>query len=291
MPLDEDEVMEEEQEKPKKKKLFGKKNKDDNGEGSTTELPPVSNDPYDEAESEEEGGSLSIVLITFFIVLIWLAILGLLIKLDVGGFGSSVLRPILKDVPVINKILPEATDEEVAKDSEFKTLEDALEEIDRLNKELEQAKLAGESADTSDKDNQIQMLKEEIKRLQTFEDNQIEFQKIKTEFYEEVVFAENAPDISEYKTYYESIDPATAEYLYKQVVQQIEENDLLDDYVRAYSQMKPKQAAGIFEQMPENLELTAKILKAMDPDDRAKILGVMDAELASKITKIMDPDN
>lgn len=289
MPLNDDEELEEEQqEKPKKKKLFGKKKNED---GDTTELPPMSNDPYDEAESEDEGGSLSIVLITFFIVLIWLSILGLLIKLDVGGFGSSVLRPILKDVPVINKILPDASDEDVAEDSEFKTLEEALAEIDRLNNEIEQLKLSGESVDTADKDNQIQMLQEEVKRLQTFEDNQIEFQKIKTEFYEEVVFAENAPDISEYKAYYESIDPATAEYLYKQVVQQIEEDDLLDDYVRAYSQMKPKQAAAIFEQMPDNLDLTAKILKAMDPDDRAKILGVMDAVLASQITKLMDPDN
>ena len=35
-----------------------------------------------------------------------MAILCLLIKLDVGGFGSGVLAPVLKDVPVINKILP-----------------------------------------------------------------------------------------------------------------------------------------------------------------------------------------
>ncbi|MDO5572801.1 MAG: hypothetical protein Q4G60_02340 [bacterium] len=291
MPLrEEEEDVDEEQEAPKKKKLFGKKKKN-NDAGETTELPPVQNEPYDEAESEEEGGSLSIVLITFFIVLIWLAILGLLIKLDVGGFGSSVLRPILKDVPVVRMILPEQTDAEVAQEADFKTLEEALAEIDRLNKELEQVKLAGENTNTTDQENQIQTLKDEVKRLQTFEDNQIEFQKLKTQFYEEVVFADNAPDISEYKAYYESIDPATAEYLYKQVVQQIEEDALLKDYVQAYSQMKPKQAAAIFEQMPDNLELTAKILKAMDPLDRSKILGAMDAALASKITKIMDPEN
>ena len=32
------------------------------------------------------------------------------VKLDIGGFGSSVLRPILKDVPVVNTILPEPTE-------------------------------------------------------------------------------------------------------------------------------------------------------------------------------------
>ncbi len=57
-------------------------------------------------EDDEEGGGVSVFLVTLVIVVIWLAILALLIKLDVGGFGSGVLSPILKNVPVINKILP-----------------------------------------------------------------------------------------------------------------------------------------------------------------------------------------
>lgn len=44
------------------------------------------------------------ILITALIILIWLGIFVALIKLDVGGFGSKVLTPVLKDVPVINKI-------------------------------------------------------------------------------------------------------------------------------------------------------------------------------------------
>ena len=60
------------------------------------------------AEDEDPGG-VSVVLVTVVIIIIWLAILCLLIKLDVGGFGSGVLAPVLKDVPVINKILPADT--------------------------------------------------------------------------------------------------------------------------------------------------------------------------------------
>ena len=45
-----------------------------------------------------EGGGISTFLITVIIIVIWLAILILLIKLDVGGFGSNVLKPILKGV-------------------------------------------------------------------------------------------------------------------------------------------------------------------------------------------------
>ena len=91
-----------------------------------------------------------------------------------------------------------------------------------------------ESSGTSSSE-EVATLKEEIKRLKTFEDSQIEFQKLKTEFYEEVVFADQAPDISKYKAYYESIDPDNAEYLYKQVVQQLAKDEELDDYVKAYT--------------------------------------------------------
>ena len=53
--------------------------------------------------------------------------------------------------------------------------------------------------------------------------------------------------------------------------------------------MKPKEAAGIFEAMTDNLDLAARILHVMEPDDRGKILGAMDPTIAAKITKIMDP--
>ncbi|MCR5419755.1 MAG: hypothetical protein K6E98_01960 [Lachnospiraceae bacterium] len=245
---------------------------------------------YLDAEDEEDEGSLSMALITFFIVVIWLAILGLLIKLDVGGFGSGILAPVLKNVPVINKVLP-AKDVYVEEEKEFDNLNEAMEEIERLRAENEQLKTEVETVSAaSDNSEEVAALKEEIKRLQTFENSQIEFQKLKTEFYEEVVFAEEAPDIANYRTYYESIDPENAEYLYKQVVQQMAEDEELSDYVKAYTEMKPKSAAKVFEEMSSNLDLVAKILGQMDASARAKILNVMDPEVASKLTKMMDPD-
>ena len=243
---------------------------------------------YADVDDEDEGFSPSVLLIVILIVLIWIAILGLLIKLDIGGFGSSVLRSILKDVPVINKILPEPTEMEEYM-GEFDNLPDALAEIERLNKEID--RLKAEAAKGGDEENEeIKALKEEIVRLRTFEDSQVEFQKLKTEFYEEVVFSDKAPEIEQYKAYYEEIDPDNAEYLYKQVVQQIETDKIMDEYVKAYSEMKPKQAAAIFDQMGDNLELVAKILGHMDTNSRAKILQAMDKDIASRLTKIMDPD-
>ena len=240
-------------------------------------------------EDDEEGGTLSVIIVTAVIILVWLGILILLIKLDVGGFGSNVLAPIIGDVPVLNKILPESTETEVA-DGEsyggYSSLKQAVDQIERLELELEQAR-SNLSADAD----QIKQLQDEIERLRTFEANQIEFQRIKNEFYEEVIYAENGPGAEEYARYYESMDPETAENLYKQVVREEAISDEIKDYAQAYSEMKPKEAAAIFEEMTNNLDLAAKILGVMEPDDRGAILGAMDPEIAARITKIMDPDS
>lgn len=242
-------------------------------------------------DDEDEGGGVSVFLVTTLIVIVWIAILCLLIKLDVGGFGSGVLTPVLKDVPVINKILP-ATNELETDDATgesyggYSSLKEAVDYIKELELELQRAQSAGATSSE-----EVAALKAEIERLKTFEANQVEFQRIKTEFYEEVVYAENGPGEEAYKKYYESIDPATAEYLYKQVVQQVEESDEVKSYAQAYSEMKPKEAAAIFEAMTDNLGLASRILSVMSAEDRGKILGAMDPDVAARITKIMDPES
>lgn len=238
---------------------------------------------------DEEAGGVSVFLVTVVIVVIWIAILCLLIKLDVGGFGSGVLAPVLKDVPVINKILPAetvvTTDDEEAYGG-YTSLREAVDYIKELELELEEAQsLSNVNSE------EVEELRAEIERLQTFEDAQVEFERIKTEFYEEVVYAEQGPGAEEYQKYYETMDPTTAEYLYKQVVQQVEADAQLEDYAQAYAEMKPKEAAAIFEEMTDNLDLVAKILNQMSTEDRGNILGAMDAEVAARVTKIMDPDS
>lgn len=240
-------------------------------------------------EEDEEGNSVSIFLVTTIIVVIWLAILVLLVKLDVGGFGSGVLAPVLKDIPVINKILPKDKVMETGNEEAYggyNSLKDAVEYIKILEKELEQS----QSSDLS-RAEEITELKAEVLRLKEFEDKQVEFQRIKNEFYEEVIYAEKGPGPEEYLKYFEAIDPALAEELYKQVLAQQAEEKEIRDYAQAYAEMKPKEAAGIFEAMPNNLELAARILGQMTAEDRGKILGVMNPDVAAKITKIMDPES
>lgn len=243
----------------------------------------------DALSDEEDGNGLLTFGATILIVALWLAVICIIVKLDIGGFGSNVLTPVLKDVPVLNYILPGTSITETT-DSEsyggYTSLKDAVEQIRTL--ELEVEKLQSQ---ISTKDEDLNNLKAEVVRLQEFEKKQVDFQRIRNEFYEDVVYSDKGPGAEAFRGYYESMDPTTAEYIYKQVITQLEESQEIIDYAETYSSMKPKQAAEIFEKMKDNLNLAARILKVMEPEERGAIIGVMDPEVAAKLTKIMDPES
>ena len=240
-----------------------------------------------ENTEEEEGGSskLAVVLVTLVIIIVWLAILALLIKWDVGGFGSTVMRPLLKDIPYVNRILPDS-EEELSTEEEYpyKNMDEAVAYIKELEQELAQAQQG-----SSENSAYIADLEAQSQKLKEYEANEAAFEEEKEKFYNEVVFSDQAPDIEQYKEYYESIDPDNAELLYKQVVEQQQTDSKISDYVKGYSQMKPKEAAAIFDTMTDNLDLVAQILENMDAQSRADILGKMNSDTAAKVTEIMNP--
>lgn len=242
-------------------------------------------------EEDEESNGIVTFLATVVIVALWIAVICVVIKLDIGGFGSSVMTPLLKDIPVVNKILPKGSFTETNDPDSYggyNNLKEAVDQIKQLELEIERLQNSGGA-----KDEEIVKLNAEVQRLQEFEKMQVDFQRIRTEFYEEVIYADKGPGAEEYRKYYEEMDPATADYLYKQVVAQAQEKQEVLDFVNTYTStgMKPKQAAAMFEKMTDNLPLVARILKAMPVEDRGAILGAMDADIAAKLTKIMDPQS
>ncbi len=240
--------------------------------------------------AEEEDTLLGKVLVGFLAVIIiavWLAILALLVKMDVGGFGSTVLYPVLKDVPVLNQILPE-TEEYADEDSAYAyaTVEEAVARI----KELEQ-ELADVKATVNDNDALLADLEAQAAELQTYKDNEAAFEALKESFYQEVVFGDDAVDIENYKTYYESIDAANAEEIYKQVIEQLETEEEVEEYAATYSKMKASAAADIMDELVSNgnTALAGKILWAMSTQSRADIMANMTTEYAAAITELMEP--
>lgn len=234
----------------------------------------------DIAQEESAGSKLLTFLIVFVIVIIWLAVFGVLIKLDVGKFGSEILYPVVKDVPLINKILPDKGEEAPA---------NAYTDIDEANakiRELEQQLAALNSTNSASAD-EVAELKAEVARLQKFEEQQKAFEQRVREFDEAVVYADNAPDISEYEKYYAQIDPDNAAAIYKQVVEDLQYSAKVKKQATMYAKMEPAQAAGILQTMSGDLDLIASILDNMSESKSAEILANMEPETAAQITTKM----
>ncbi len=253
----------------------------------------ANNNPNDKLIKDEEGIGSKIlsVFFVFLIILVWLIIIIALIRFDIGGFGSSVLRPILKDVPVINLILPKPSEEELAKEAEEEGEEN---QIATLSQAKEMIALLEEENKNLSHNNKL--LKEEkldlqkqIERLQVFEDAQNEFQIQKEKFYDEIVYGEKAPDADTYIEWYESIDAAYAESIYRQLLLNESADSDLKDLAKTYENMKPADAAEVLEKMWDDLDTVAEILKAMKAENRAKIMNEMDPNFAANITKKLMP--
>ena len=99
----------------------------------------------EELAEDEEGNGVVTFFATILIVFLWLAVVCVIVKLDIGGFCTFLLKPILKDVPVVNRILPGNTQTETSDPESFggySNLQEAVEYIKQLELELEQVQNA-----------------------------------------------------------------------------------------------------------------------------------------------------
>lgn len=236
---------------------------------------------------EKESGTKGIGIIMIILIIItWLSVMALLIKCDVGGFGSEVLRPVFKDVPVINWILPEASDAEVIKESgyPYTNLKDALDRIAVL-----EASVGSKEAEIVSLTDKVTELQAEVSRLSVYEAEQEEFEVKKIEFFEEIVYGENAPDTDIYVEWYNELDPEYAEQVYREIVAANTNDQQIIDLAKAYESMDPKDAAEILETMKTDLDTVALIMNNMNTESQGKILAEMDPEYAASVTKKLLP--
>lgn len=243
-------------------------------------------------DNEEKLGSRILsVFFVFLIIIVWIAIFIALIKFDVGGFGSTVLRPVLKDVPIISSILPEASEEELEQEAEESADEDQIATLSQAKSMIEQLQAENEKLTANNKTLKEENgdLSKEVERLKVFEENQSEFKQEKEQFYNEIVYGENAPDADTYIKWYESIDAANAEAIYRQLLLDQSADSELKDLAKTYENMKPAEAAAVLEKMSDNLDTVAAILGAMKADSRAKVMDQMDPSFAANVTKKLMP--
>ncbi len=238
-------------------------------------------------EGEDKEGTVSkiiSILIWLFIVVILMSIIIIFIKLDIGKVGSEVLRPVLKNVPVVNWILPEAPDKIIADEEgyEYDNLGDAVDKIKDLQKQL-----AEMDKTKSENEKAIKDLTAEVTRLKAFEEASKEFNKRVLDFDTNVVKNEKAPDISEYIKYYEQINPENAAEIYRQVVEQMQIDEKIKQQGERYSKMEPKAAADALQIMTGDLDLVSQILMSMNTSKSALIMQEMEPDFCAKISKKM----
>ena len=240
-----------------------------------------------ELKDKENSGNKGIgIIMVVLIIVTWLSVMALLIKCDVGGFGTEVLRPVFKDVPIIKEILPEATDEEIIKESgyPYTNLKDALDRIAVL-----EASVGSKEAEIVKLTDQVTELQAEVSRLSVYEEEQENFEIKKTEFFNEIVYGENAPDTDIYVEWYNELDPEYAEQVYRELVAANTNDQQIIDLAKAYESMDPKDAAEILETMKYDLDTVALIMNNMSSESQGKILAEMDPEYAASVTKKLLP--
>ncbi|MCF8018467.1 MAG: hypothetical protein K9L62_03590 [Vallitaleaceae bacterium] len=236
--------------------------------------------------SEDRENNIMKIVGGILVGLLVLAIaLAALIKFDVGGLGTTVIGPVIKDVPVLNMILPKMPEvsEEDVEAYNFETVEEAVEILKITEKMLmeksEEAENIGE---------QLSDLTAEVERLRIFEANQVQFQEDKAQFDELLA---TTPAAIVYTEWFEKMYPENAVALYESMIGEVVFDETLKETVDIYQNMKPAQAAPVLESMSiTQMDQVAAIIKGVSPDQAAKIMGLMEPRTAARITSYIYPE-
>ena len=213
--------------------------------------------------------SKAVCVLVFLLVLA--ALMGTftgMVKADVGGVASNLLAPAIGNVPVLKNILPK--DLQAADPAQTADTADPTQTADMQN-----AAGTVDSTQTADTQNAAGVA-DLTQTAGTVDPTQSAAgtQGTSTTDPTQTAGTQNAAGTS-------TTDPT----------QQDTEAAALADYVKTYSDMKPKDAASVFDgMMPDQMKLVVKILKNMSADQRSAILSKMNVQNASDITVEMNKE-
>ena len=237
-----------------------------------------------QAKKKNSLGKIMIGLVLGIVALV--AIFIILLKFDVASLGTEIIGPKIQNIPGASLILPKMPEEDIALENQTLSYENEEQIIEMLKvtenmlkeKEIEAEKLI----------EQISVLQAENERLKVFEDYYMDYEAQKAEF-DNMIVSETDPTL--FAQWYEQMNPDTAAKIYESLQTTVEATDELDQLVATYEEMKADQAAGILSEMSTTrIGMVANIIKRLEVDKAAAILGAMDTKLASRITAYLYPE-
>lgn len=228
----------------------------------------------DELNGRTAKGKAMCALICVAVIALLLGGMVAMVKLDVGGFASTTLAPVIADVPVIRSILPKDLQKKTAGEiaAEEQAAQQAAQTDTASNAQTDTTATEQVTSDTQTTSD-TQAADTQVADTQTT-DTQSQANGQNTAGTQLQANAQNNTEDT----------PSTEDA-------QAISDAALKDYVDTYTNMKPKDAATVFDtMMPDEMLLITKILKEMNPSQRSAILAKMDAQNASDITVEMNKE-
>ncbi len=219
------------------------------------------------------GSKLLTLIIVLLIVIIWLAIIALLIKFDVGGLGSNeTVQKVFKDIPVLNMILPDSdpTEDENMQKYNYKNLEEAIAAIKKLEQDVDKLK---EENDAYSK--RIQELQTENETLSHYEAEYLDFLKQKEQFDREIALGEHALSRNEYIKWYEKMYPENAEKIYAELKGEEMVDEAYTSVASYLAKTSSKADAQILMEYTSDIDFVCNVLKCLKTAKVAEILEAM----------------
>jgi len=227
-----------------------------------------------------------ILLATTIIFGVW----AYFIKSNKFGLGEKY-RPVLKNIPIVNIVLPPNPDPEAAEYMSADQLAQKYEELRNKNKEYLK-KIEEQKKTITDlqkyKDNESTMrtgnlnLKSSLEAEKKKVDNERkQLQNDKLKFALDV---KNA-DKKGFTEYFEKTDKDIAAKVYEKVLQENKVSADVSNYVKTFELMEPASAASVLEGMGvSNLDLVANIIKQMKKQSAAEVMSNMDPVFAANLS-------
>jgi flagellar motility protein MotE (MotC chaperone) len=233
----------------------------------------------DTSDAEPERKRNRRVMLPILSLLI-LGALGAALYFDIFGINTRYVAPVIQKTPFVGKFVSSTTGGALSgaskkdKSASAELLAEKDAEIERLTQE--NAQLAAQNALNTD----------DLARLQTFADQQVQFKADKAAF--DAMIA--AGDPAAYSTFYESINPDDAENLYQAAQAAVQHDKDYKKYLGTIGQMDEAQAALVMERLSKtNMPLVVELLNGLSSDIASTILSSMDAAAAANVVKQMQP--
>lgn len=213
------------------------------------------------------------------VIIVLLALLVAVIKLDIGKISSKYIAPKIENIPIINKILPKKTEKGLYDNH---TKEQLVDIISGTQAELEVSQLR-----IQEQSDQINGLQSKIRDLEVFEAEYLQFKEEKRIFDDYV----GNMDKEEYVKFYQQMHPENAQEIYAQIITVQQMTKEQRKYSALISEMDETRAAKVLENLFQtDMDIILSILSNMETENASAILAEMDSKIAAVVVKQLSPE-